>query len=525
MPAARIYPVHDNVIGGVETSLPANLIGPEKWVVQHNMRLTPLMNQVPRKTVNSTVGTDDIRWIGSLPSSVPGYGQLLLLSSTALTQADGQIISSGFATNSSFRRWATTIYNGSLYYVNELNPLRSYNGSSDTPVGASVPAGRYLASWYDHLVVGYPTVGGSTFGNRLLLSHLYDFTQWKPDKTNESDYYDFVEWQQTDYPYVGVTGIGKLRGTLWVYTPTAIIPVQYVGKPKVIQVDERGIITRIGNTFPWTLVVLDTVHFFYDGIEQMFWAFDGQVPLPIGEPVRAFLQANLNTDLLLASKMYGFVDVDNREIWWPFVSTQSSGPFDKAVVFNYRYKRWFTASIEDVQCFCGGVRQSLHVNQLTGSVAFLAGSVGSLGTGSGSAVRLFGSNSGRVLREEVAADDSSILLPADNPVLESGDFHYGDIRTEKEVDQIALNVFWDNEQNPDGFIDVRVQGRSFLSQTLVWDNDLDSVGQWKFVQQDHMITFTSKNGRVLRYRFEANNIRGLAFNAYSEGVYIKQAEK
>lgn len=521
--SSRVYPVHENIIEGVETTMPAHLIGPTKWRTQHNMRSTPTLKQIPRKVVEDTIGTADIRWIGQLSSNVAGYGKTLLMSPTDLTLLDGTSIASGLNDNSFYRRWAMTLYDGTLYYTNDLNELRAYNGSSDAATGG--PAGRYLVSWYDHMVLGYPTVSGSTYPNRVMISHLYDFATWTPDKTNEADFYDLVEWQQTDYPFVGITGLGKLRGTLWMYTPTAIVPLRYVGLPKVIQVEEEGIVTRIGNTFPWTLVCLDNVHFFYDGIEQMFWAFDGQTPQPIGEPVRAYLQANLNTDLSLASKMYGFVDVDNREVWWPFVSTASSGPFDKAVVFNYRYKRWFTASVEDVQSFCGGVRNSLTVGQLTGLVSGLTGLVGVLGLGQGVALRLFGSSTGQVLREEVVADDVSLLLPADNPVLESGDFHYGDIRTEKENDQLTVNATWDQDENPEGFINVRVKGRPYLGDDVVWTDDNDSVGQWKPTYPDQLLTYRSKVGRVLRYHFEAENIRGLVFNAFSEGIYVKQAEK
>jgi hypothetical protein len=309
-----------------------------------------------------------------LPSSTPGYGRVTLFTAQHLYDMSGNNLTPTTPANDdgAYRRWAITLYNNDIYYTNELNPIRRNNGSSDTAV-PNAPGARYLAVWYDHLVVAYTNFAGVVTPSRLMCSDLYRFDRWQSAPDNEADHYDFVEWQQLDYPFVGITGIGKLGGTLWVYTPTALLPVRYVGMPKVIHIPEDLIVTRTGNTFPWTLVCLDKIHFFFDAIEMMFLAFDGQQVVPIGDPVRTFITENLNVDVKLASKMYGYIDVDNREVWWPFVSKDSSGTYDRAVVFNYRYKRWFTASVEDVQCFCGGLEGILSVGELTGPVSGLVG--------------------------------------------------------------------------------------------------------------------------------------------------------
>src|SRR5438093_1067128 len=388
----RVYPLRDNMLGGVQTTLPAHLLQPNEWRTQHNFRLTPALTQVPCKKVYQTLGTESTLWMGLIPLR-SGFGKLLLFTPTKVQDLLGNTYASGLVTDANFRRWAVAMYNSQFYYTNDLNPIRKNDGTLDAAISGA-PKGRYLAFWYDHLVVGVPTVAGTTYPNRVLVSALGQFADatvtlsggvttlpaWSNlGRTGESTFYDFLEWQLPDYPFVGVTGIGKLKGTLWVYTPTAIIPMSYVGLPKVVQVEDRGVVTRVGNTFPWTLVCLDNVHFFYDGIEQMFWAFDGQELTPIGDAVRAYIQGHLNTDPTLAAKMYGYVDVDNREVWWPFVSTASSGAYDLAVVFNYRYKKWYTASVENVLCFCGGSNSILQVGQLTGQVGDLVGSVGNLG--------------------------------------------------------------------------------------------------------------------------------------------------
>lgn len=525
MPSTKTPVLHDNIIGGADSTSPAHLLN-DKWRTQHNFRLTPLLKQVPHKVLDLTIGTEEIRWLGTLPTNNLGYGQSLMMTPTKLLTLSNLSINTSLIDDGAFRRWSTCVYNGSLYYSNELNPIRSYNGSSDSSV-ANSPSARYLLTWYDHLVAAYPTYQGTTYPNRVMCSDLYSFTKWQPDLTNEADHYDFVEWQQTDYPYTGVTGLGKLHGTLWVYTPTALIPMRYVGLPKIFQVDDAGVLTRVGNTYPWTLACLDTVHLFFDGIEKMFFAFNGQTVEPIGEPVRTYITNNLNTNPVLAAKMYSYIDVDNREVWWPFVSTASSGAFDKAVVFNYRYKRWFTASVENVLSFCGSVQPTTAVAQLLGPVSGLSGPVGSLGVTPGGASRLFGSSTGRVLREETMSDASSLLLPADDPILETGDFHYGDIRNIKENDGMIVNSTWQHIDGEDANIEVRVNGRDFLGDDVTYAATPDGRwNPWTLDTNDAQVNYPAKVGKILRYQFTFKKTRAAIFSAFSDLVLLKvKAEK
>lgn len=515
--------LHENLIEGVDTTAPAHLIG-NKWRTQHNMRLTPMLRQVPHKKVIQTIGGSDINFLGVHQSDLQGNGRLIAMTPTAVFDLQGNTWATGLHDDGTFKRWSVINYNNSLYYCNDNNPIRVNNGSSDTGI-ANSPAARYLVEWFDHLVVAVPSVNGQKLITRLQLSHLYDFTQWTPRQENEADFFDFEEWQQVDYPGHGITGIGELRSTLWVYMPNGIVPVRYVGKPKVIQVQAEGELTRVGNTFPWTLVCMDNVHFFYDAREAMFFAFEGQAPQPIGEPVRQFMLDNLNADAAIASSMYAYVDIDNREIWWCFVSNESSGTtFDKAVVFNYRYRRWFTASVENVKSFVSSIRDVGTVGGLLGIVSALTGTVGQLGT-SAKTPRLFGSSAGRLLREEVTSDSAVSLLPADDPILESGDFHYGDIKTVKENSEMLINAFWDETLCPEGKIELRAQGRSFLSTDVDWSTVDAERDPWKPSSVDEKLTYPAVSGRVLRYQFRGKNVRNMLFSAYSDVVRAKGAEK
>jgi hypothetical protein len=522
MATTRVKPLNASVHGGVDMTSPSHLVLPPVWRRAHNMRFTPSLEQVPRKIVHSTIGDEEIRGFGVLPGSVNGYGKILVFGERSVHLMTGTALKENLRSEAGkYHRWSMTLYNGALYYINEMNALRRNNGSTDVAVSAEAPAGRYVTSWYDHMVVGAP-VGNV---NRVQFSDLYDFSKWTPTPTNEADHYDFVEWQQTDYPWVGVTGLAKLRNILYVYTPTAIIPMQYVGLPKVIQVMDSGIVTHIGNTHPWALVPLDNVHFFYDGIEQNFFAFDGQQTIPIGDPIRKYVQETLSTNLSLASKMWGYVDVEKREVWWLYCSSASSGELDQAVVFNYRQKIWFTASVENVHAFCGTTFSNTTVGDLDGIVQDLPGIVGELGAATVATGRLFGSGAGKILREEKTSDATSALLPQDDPVLETGDFHYGDIVTRKEVDGMCVNAAWDEPQNPSMALEVRVHARDYLDNEVKWTEEESRAGDWDAHLPHGQLTFKAKAGRILRYRFRGKNARGLKFSAFSESIYAQKAEK
>lgn len=511
--------------GGVDTTSPSHLVLPPSWRTAHNMRLDPTVQQVERKRVYATLtGESDVLNLSIVPGASPGYGNVLAFTRNKLLRLAGGTLASGKAYDGTYRRWSAFLYNGDVYYVNELNQVHYTDGASDVALTNS-PKGRYVGVWYDHLIVG----GTTNHPNGIEWSHLYNFDLWTPDATNEADHVDFVEWQQPDFPFSGVTGMGRIGSLWWVYTPTAIIPLRYVGVGRggnVIEVIDDLILTRIGNTYPWSLVCLDKTHFFFDGIEKQFWAFDGQQVIPVGEPVRGYMTDNLHSTPTLASKIWGTVDVAKREIWWRFVSTASgSGTFDKAVVFNYRTKRWYTASTENVQAFCGAVFPQGAVSALASTVGSQIGTVFELGAGSTQIPRLYGGANGVIYRDEVSSDSTTDLLTADDPILESGDFLYGTLHSQKEVRAVAINATWDSTRDPNMQLEVGVNARDYLDDTVDWTDPKNRAGYWTRNLDQGRLTHDYRTGKAIRYRFIARNARGLRFTAYEPTVYSRGAEQ
>jgi len=130
---------------------------------------------------------------------------------------------------------------------------------------------------------------------------------------------------------------------------------------------------------------------------------------------------------------------------------------------------------------------------------------------------------GVLLRDEIKADDDSDLLAADDPVLESGDMHYGNLNAEKETDSIMPNASFGVGTQ----LAVYVHGRNYLSDLVAWTDADTFVGNWRPSMVEGKLTFTEKKryGKVLRYRFVGVGLRGLRFDAYSVNVYGKGAER
>jgi hypothetical protein len=130
---------------------------------------------------------------------------------------------------------------------------------------------------------------------------------------------------------------------------------------------------------------------------------------------------------------------------------------------------------------------------------------------------------GLILRDELAGDSATILLPADDPVLETGDHHYGNLNAEKETDAMMPNASWAVGAS----LKVQVHGRQYLSDVVNFNEPDATVGNWVPTLEEGKLTFNDKKryGRVLRYRFIGVGLRFLRFDAYAVNVYSRGAER
>src|SRR6266487_952757 len=188
MPPSNRPLLVERITGGVDTTSPTHLVVPPQWITGYNFRFSPNCEQVPRKALHTTLTGTTVLALATIPGALPGYGKTIAFLPDQLRTIGDSLIVDGLLTDTSYRRWSIVLYNGCLYYTNELNGVRCTSGSSDAAL-LNAPSGRYVATWYDHLVVGVPTYKGQRYADRVTWSHLYDFSKWEPDATNDADHW------------------------------------------------------------------------------------------------------------------------------------------------------------------------------------------------------------------------------------------------------------------------------------------------------------------------------------------------
>ena len=79
--------------------------------------------------------------------------------------------------------------------------------------------------------------------------------------------------------------------------------------------------------------------------------------------------------------------------------------------------------------------------------------------------RIWGGSSGRVVREEESTDQVSELLQADTPLLESKDFHFGNMQDFKELDTLTLHTSLTSGKG----VEVRLATRDYVDSDVVYN--------------------------------------------------------
>lgn len=495
--------VHYNKLGGQNGAVRAFSLAPEEWLLCFNMRpFEGELRQLPLKKVRQYTIPYSGRTMLELVNIPNRAGNVLI----GLTEDKVKRVDRNSATNlkeagieltlnrsaGRYLRWAKTVFNNNLFFCNELNRVHYTDGATVTSIGGECPKGRHVELWFDHLVVGGPIFNsGEDLYNGVAWSHLEEWGSFSPDTDKEGDRYVFTEYQRDYDVEPGVTGVRKLGNACIVYTASCIYQMRYVGLPRVVRVDP--VVQDIGNGFPHSLVSSSSRHYFIDSIGQNFVCFNGMGAELIGTKIAKFFFSDISTNRELAQRTWGYVDHKYREIWWVYVSGASEGPFDRAVVYNYVTKCWFTASVEDVHCFTTILEEgSLTCDQLTGTCDQLQGSCDLLGGASGGQSRLWGGANERILQEEQASDITTNLLSQAPPVLEDGDEVYSGIQQVKETDKVAIQAKMDSGS----VLQVEIAARSNVDDPAVFDR----VALWE--QKNETIpTFDKKSGRVLRWRF------------------------
>ena len=439
-----------------------------------------------------------------------------------------------FASDTSYRRWASVSYNRQVFLTNELNPILFTDGAVCFRYSNQQPSARYIDVFFDHLVIGWPIWGGQSSPTRVQWSDLYRINQWIPSPKNEADSYDIEEWCRTDFPLYGCTGLGRIGNTMWVYTPTAIVSMRYQGRLKSpvfnqsltgttggsggpIMIVGDKVLKDVGNSLQWGLIIYKDMHYFWDGIEQDFYRFDGERTESIGIRIKQYFLNTINQSWPLFQATWGYARPGRQEIVWVFVSNeQTSLVFDQAIVYNWKTGKWYTQSVENTHCYNGPCLPAGRADDLVGQANSLQGTSDQLLVSTALTPPLWGSN-GAILRESVDTDPDSALLGQDLPTLITKDYSYEDLEHIKEASSIVVHAT-DRYQNG---VNVSLAVRDNLDDPV----QFVEASLYKYAPEEKRLGLPRSAGRLLRYRFQPATtkgpVRGFSWGGFVENVKRK----
>lgn len=159
-------------------------------------------------------------------------------------------------------------------------------------------------------------------------SALYNHLDWKPNIATQS-----ANGRLIDSPGE-IRAAKKLGNNIVVYKEKSMYIGAYVGPPIIWQWQQ--IPGEIGAVSQESVVSIDTAHVFIGADD--FWLFDGSRPVSIGAPVRHWFFNNLNPEF--RHHTVGFYDRIEGIVYWYFVSKQSAGVIDTAIVYNVKTNAW-----------------------------------------------------------------------------------------------------------------------------------------------------------------------------------------
>jgi hypothetical protein len=471
--------------------------------------------------------------MGNLPCAYQNYGCLVgltptrvlrlgLTTSKSLKYNDATTCTLVADTNSVYRRYGTCVHNNRFFFTNLLNPVKYTDGTCVRKLGTgTIPAGKYVAVFFDHVVVGYSNYKGTIAPWDVMWSHLHDYNNWTPNTNSEADSYICTEFQTGEEQYPGVTGLLTWKDYCVIYTEGTVYAMFYTGFPRIVHV--RPIILDYGNGLPYAVGHLNDTHAFIDTKHENFYALPNSLrmgqPEAFGDPIKDYFFSDLNTDYDLRARTFAYKDREHMEAVWVYVSQASTGAFDKAVAFNWENKTWSTRDVEAEESFCHAGRRAVCANEMIdpASEATYATTPADQTAASGETFgKVWGTRTAQVLREAVPTDLATALVSGPTePVLETGDYLYGALSVIKELNRILINATascWDG-------VKVEVSVRSTIDDPVAWRE----VGTWTPNAAQRFLTFNGCSGGVVRYRFTGAavhqaHVRDMIFSAFEEHV-------
>lgn len=282
----------------------------------------------------------------ALPSKVLGGATLVKLDNTSRlivgTQTklyeeiagawnDVSRVSSAY-TGAASSVWRFTQFGNATVATNDADVLQqSTTGAFSDITGAPKAA---IIETVAGFVFAFNTVD-PTYGTRpdgWWNSGLYDHTVWTPSQATQC-----ANGRIIDTP--GEIRAGRALGPdIVVYKETSMYYGTYQGPPIIWAFNV--ISNQIGAPCQEAVVSIGTAHLFLGN--DNFYSFDGTRPTPIGDSVKNWFFRDQNRSY--KQTVVSVHDRLNSLVYWYYVSTQSTGAIDSAIVYNYKTGQWGRAN-------------------------------------------------------------------------------------------------------------------------------------------------------------------------------------
>ena len=438
--------------------------------------------------------------VSTKPTGDPTATYPTEISSIALRYNSGGITS--LTTDSRFRRFGTCVHNNHLFFVNELNPVMMTEGTHVRKLATSgIPKGRYVAVFFDHVVVGAPIYNSVKKPWEIMWSDLHDYSNWTPGSDSEADSYICTEMQTGEEKVAGITGMINHKHMLLIFTERAVYAMRYVGLPRVVRVEP--VILGFGNGLPYAVGTIDDKVAFIDTNHRQFYMIDvarSFQPQAFGDPIVDYFFDDLSTTYDYSTRTYFYRDFEKNEAVWTYVSKASTtGAYDKAVAYNFSNNTWTVRDAVGEMCYLDAGYRARCADESYEYASAREGTVTASTAADDSVLTL--ENFGRVWGSKLAEvlDDDTYYTAEANirgmslPVIETGDLLFDAPREVKEVSDVVLSATAASFRG----VKVEVSARKMVDSPVTFTE----VGIWEPTIAQEKLTFAPKSGKVLRYRF------------------------
>lgn len=356
-----------------------------------------------------------------------------------------------------------------------------------TSVGYKRVYGKHVGVYQNHLVVShfiegaYHAVDGvsdefdaTTTPFRVGWSDLNNPDNLFATDVNEADIYDIPYNTYPEDINYGITGMGLLGSTYWIYTTDGMSSMDYVGLPNVMQILPRH---RVGSVYHNGLVITKYGHYFIG--RDNFYFFDGVQPKEIGTGVfKQFTDDVIKLDPTNdnSESVIGFYDLQKAEVSWIYWT--SAGQC-KQVIYSERLNRWFFRQLP----YETANKPRAIGRVYNSSSKLLYGGVQKVNFD-------YDSNEAvaNILKDDLASTSYT------QPFCETNDLYYIDLFATKYSSSFYPDASWSSGVSG---LRLEVSSRNLLSETVVFET---LTSNWTPNTPEGKFSLPRETNRVFRFR-------------------------